>query len=143
MSTAPGLGVRQTPPKDPDARIPPIPSSSLPTPTPGTTTCTGRRLAARTTGCACQLSDRKRPRPASPESAIYLYVVPCQWFMPWGSEIRLSLCWCYAPCFAQKTPRGQAWAAWALSLLAIDHGSAPARWERGSRDPAETLGSDS
>lgn len=65
------------------------------------------RLAARTTGCVCQLSDRKRPRPASPESAIYLYVVPCQWFMPWGSEIRLSLCWCYAPCFAQKTPRGQ------------------------------------
>lgn len=54
----------------------------------------------------CQLSDRKRPRPASPEAAIYLYFVPCQSFMLLSSEIRLSLCWCYAACFAQQTPRG-------------------------------------
>lgn len=132
-----GLGGGRHFPKRPIGAYPPQ-SPHHPTlhPTPSPPLCR-RRHAVRTPGCARQLSDRKRPRPASPESAIYLCFVPCQWFMPWGSEIRQWLCWCYAACFAQKTPRG------AVSLLFGGHGSAPAGWERGSRDPAETLGSDS
>jgi hypothetical protein len=52
-----------------------------------------------------KIQSRVSPQ-SPPESAIYLYFVPCQWFMPLSSEIRLSWCWCYAACFAQKTPRG-------------------------------------
>lgn len=84
---------------------------STPTTSP-TTAITAVLAPPRCTyqGCACQLSDRKRPRPASPESAIYLYFVPCQAFMLLGSEIRL-LCGAgatppVAACFAQNTPRG-------------------------------------
>lgn len=91
--------------KDPVARISPILSPSVPTSPPPPPLHRGA-ATLHEPGCACQLSDRKRPRPASPESAIYLYFVPCQSFMPWSSEIRQSWFWCYAACFAQRTPRG-------------------------------------
>lgn len=106
-STHSGLGGRETVPQDPSSRA--YPPNPLVIPPYSITThhrCTGAATLHEQPGCVCQLSDRKRPRPDSPESAIYLCFVPCQWFMPWGSEIRLSWCWCYAACFAQKTPRG-------------------------------------